>query len=103
MRTPGGEVIRGRWGRSLFDSGLSEAFPADCVAVLLCCTVLGLVSCRMTAGYTGDCRPASGSRQVIPYAVLVGGSEGYGYQSLACEVMLPVLSYPASGAVDAHP
>src|SRR5713101_8264265 len=70
MRTPGGEVIRGRWGRSLFDSGLSEAFPADCVAVLLCCTVLGLVSCRMTARYTGDCRPAYGSRQVIPYAVL---------------------------------
>ena len=44
--------------------------------------------------YHGDCCPACGSYQVIPYAVLVGGSEEYGYQCLVCEVMWPVLSYP---------
>jgi hypothetical protein len=49
----------------------------------------------MTAGrYSGDCCPACGSYQVIPYAVLVGGSEEYGYQCLVCEVMWPVLTYP---------
>jgi hypothetical protein len=50
----------------------------------------------MTARYTGDCCPACGSHQVIPYAVLAGGSEEYGYQCLACEVMWPVLIYPAT-------
>ena len=54
----------------------------------------------MTARYHGDCCPAYGSHQVIPYAVLVGGSEEYGYQCLVCEVMWPVLSYPASKAAD---
>jgi hypothetical protein len=44
--------------------------------------------------YTGDCCPACGSDQVIPYAVLVGGAEEYGYQCLACAVMWPVLTYP---------
>jgi hypothetical protein len=38
MRTPGGEVIGGRRGRSLSDGGLSESFSADGVAVLVCCT-----------------------------------------------------------------
>ena len=38
----------------------------------------------MTVRYHGDCCPACGSHQVIPYAVLVGGSEEYGYQCLAC-------------------
>jgi hypothetical protein len=42
MRTPGTEVFRGRWGRSLSAGSLSEAFAADGVAVLLCCTALGL-------------------------------------------------------------
>ena len=46
----------------------------------------------MTARYYGDCCPACGSHQVMPYAVLVGGSEEYGYQCLACEVMWPVLT-----------
>jgi uncharacterized Zn finger protein len=46
------------------------------------------------AAYTGDCCPACGSDQVIPYAVLVSGSEEYGYQCLACAVMWPVLIYP---------
>ncbi len=49
--------------------------------------------------YDGDCCPACGSHQVIPYAVLVGASEEYGYQCLVCEVMWPVLIYPtATGA-----
>ena len=52
------------------------------------------------ARYHGDCCPACGSHQVIPYAVLVGGSEEYGYQCLVCEVMWPVLTYPASKAAD---
>lgn len=39
--------------------------------------------------------PACGSHEVIPYAVLVGSAEEYGYQCLACEVMWPVLTYPA--------
>jgi hypothetical protein len=55
----------------------------------------------MTARHDhGDCCPACGSDQVIPYAVLVGGSEEYGYQCLVCEVMWPVLTYPARQAAD---
>ena len=54
----------------------------------------------MTARYHGDCCPACGSHQVIPYAVLVGGNEEYGYQCLVCEVMWPVLSYPAATAAE---
>jgi hypothetical protein len=52
----------------------------------------------MTARYDGDCCPACGSHQVIPYAVLVGGAEEYGYQCLACAVMWPVLTYPGTAA-----
>jgi hypothetical protein len=52
------------------------------------------------AAYTGDCCPACGSDQVFSYAVLVGGAEEYGYQCLACAVMWPVLTYPATGARD---
>jgi hypothetical protein len=48
----------------------------------------------VTARYYVDCCPACGSHQVTPYAVIVGGSEEYGYQCLACEVMWPVLAYP---------
>jgi hypothetical protein len=40
MRTPGGEVIGGRWRRSLSGDSLSETFPVASVAVLVCCTVL---------------------------------------------------------------
>jgi len=54
----------------------------------------------MSDRYTGDCCPACGSHQVIPYAVLVGGSEEYGYQCLVCEVMWPVLTYPVRGVPD---
>jgi hypothetical protein len=49
----------------------------------------------VTARYHGGCCPACGSHRVIPNAVLVGGSEEYGCQCLACEVMWPVLTYPA--------
>ena len=50
------------------------------------------------AAYTGDCCPACGSDQVLPYAVLVGGTEEYGYQCLACAGMWPVLTYPGQAA-----
>ena len=47
VRTPGAEVVRGRWGRSLFGGSLSESLGAAGVAVLLCCTsALGLPSRR---------------------------------------------------------
>jgi hypothetical protein len=46
--------------------------------------------------YTGDCCPACGSDQILPYAVLIGGAEEYGYQCLACAVMWPVLTYPGA-------
>ena len=47
----------------------------------------------MTGRYTGDCCPACGSHQVIPYAVVVGATEEYGYQCQVCEVMWPVMIY----------
>ena len=50
----------------------------------------------MTARYDGECCPACCSDQILPYAVLVGGTEEYGYQCLACQVMWPVLTYPAA-------
>jgi transposase-like protein len=45
----------------------------------------------------GDCCPACGSHQVIPYAVVVGGSEEYGYQCQVCEVTWSVMIYAGSG------
>ena len=50
----------------------------------------------MSARYHGDCCPACGSHQVIPYAVVVGATEEYGYQCLVCEVMWPVMTYAGS-------
>jgi hypothetical protein len=47
----------------------------------------------MTGRYTGDCCPACGSHQVIPYAVVVGATEEYGYQCQVCEVTWPVMIY----------
>ena len=44
--------------------------------------------------------PACGSHQVIPYAVLVGGSEEYGYQCQVCEVMWPVMVCAGTDARD---
>jgi hypothetical protein len=54
----------------------------------------------MSTRYTGDCCPACGSHQVIPYAVVVGATEEYGYQCLICEVMWPVMIYAGSDASD---
>jgi transposase-like protein len=54
----------------------------------------------MTARYHGDCCPACGSDQVIPYAVIVGAAEEYGYHCPACEIMWPVLTYPARETAD---
>ena len=50
----------------------------------------------MSARYTGDCCPACGSHQVIPYAVVVSATEEYGYQCQVCEVIWPVMIYAAS-------
>ena len=50
----------------------------------------------MSARYHGDCCPACGSHQVIPYAVVVGATEEYGYQCQVCEVMWPVMIYAGS-------
>ena len=54
----------------------------------------------MSARYTGDCCPACGSHQVIPYAVVVGATEEYGYQCLICEVMWPVMIYTGNDAAE---
>src|SRR5215472_7414623 len=53
----------------------------------------------MTGRYDGDCCPACGSDEVIPYAVIVGAREEYGYQCLVCAVTWPVLSHPESALV----
>ena len=50
----------------------------------------------MSARYHGDCCPACGSHQVIPYAVVIGATEEYGYQCQVCEVMWPVMTYAGS-------
>ena len=42
MRTLGGEVVRGRWGRSAAGGSLSEPLAVGDVAVLRCCTAAGL-------------------------------------------------------------
>jgi hypothetical protein len=41
MRTLGGEVVHGRWGKSAAARSLSELFAVDDVAVFECCTLLG--------------------------------------------------------------
>ena len=46
----------------------------------------------MTASY-GDACPVCGSGDVTPWALIVGGTEQYGYQCLGCEVSWPVLSH----------
>ena len=55
----------------------------------------------MSARYHGDCCPACGSHQVIPYAVVVGATEEYGYQCQVCEVMWPVMIYAGTDTSDA--
>ena len=49
----------------------------------------------MTAPREDYC-PACGSNELLPYAVIVGAAETYGYQCLSCSVTWPVLQ---SGAL----
>jgi len=42
MRTLGTEVARGRWGRSAVGRSQTRSLIADGVAVLVCCTPLGV-------------------------------------------------------------
>jgi uncharacterized Zn finger protein len=46
-------------------------------------------------GHYQDCCPACGSNEAIPYAVIIGASEVYGYQCGSCAVMWPVLHHPS--------
>ena len=39
----------------------------------------------------GDCCPSCGSDEVLPYAIIAGAAEVYGYQCLTCAAMWPVL------------
>jgi hypothetical protein len=46
-----------------------------------------------------DCCPACGSDEVLPYAIILGAAETYGYQCLACTITWPVMqtgSMPAT-------
>jgi transposase-like protein len=52
----------------------------------------------MTGQYTGDCCPACGSYQVLPYAVILGGREEYGYHCQDCQITWRVLTYPEPAA-----
>jgi len=55
MRTLGAEVVGGRWGGSLVDDGLSEAFTTAWVAVLVRCTALiGLTALQPIARPTHE-------------------------------------------------
>ena len=55
----------------------------------------------MTGRYEGDCCPACGSYQVLPYAVILGGREEYGYHCQDCQITWRVLTHdPASAGAD---
>jgi hypothetical protein len=45
----------------------------------------------MTAQQAGDLCPACTSDEVLPFAIIVGAAETYGYQCLACAAIWPVL------------
>jgi hypothetical protein len=45
----------------------------------------------VTARHTGDCCPACGSNELLPFAIIVGAAETYGYQCLSCSVTWPIL------------
>jgi hypothetical protein len=45
----------------------------------------------MTAPREDYC-PACGSNELLPFAVIVGAAETYGYQCLSCSVTWPVLT-----------
>ena len=46
----------------------------------------------MTIPGAGDLCPACGSDDLLPFAIIVGAAETYGYQCLSCAVTWPVLS-----------
>ena len=52
----------------------------------------------MTGRYDGDCCPACGSDDVIPYAVILGTREEYGYHCQVCQVTWRVLTYDGDTA-----
>jgi formate dehydrogenase maturation protein FdhE len=54
----------------------------------------------VSARYTGDYCPACGSHQVVPYAVVVGATEEYGYQCQVCDVTWPFMIYAGTDAPD---
>jgi hypothetical protein len=56
----------------------------------------------MTGRYEGDCCPAGGSYQVLPYAVILGGREEYGYHCQACQITWRVLTYTPGQADSDH-
>jgi hypothetical protein len=45
----------------------------------------------VTARCTGDCCPACGSNELLPFAIIVGAAEIYGYQCLSCSVTWRIL------------
>jgi formate dehydrogenase maturation protein FdhE len=45
----------------------------------------------MTAPAREDYCPACGSKELLPFAVIVGAAEIYGYQCLSCSVTWPVI------------
>jgi hypothetical protein len=72
MRTLGGKVVRGRWGRSLFGGGSSESSSADGVAVFLCCTAFGRVGMRN--GHPPVRHPTTGTLRLSKLVVDVRSS-----------------------------
>jgi transposase-like protein len=52
----------------------------------------------MTTRYDGDCCPACGSYQVLPYAVILGAREEYGYHCQVCQITWRVLVYDGDTA-----
>jgi transposase-like protein len=56
----------------------------------------------MTGRYAGDCCPACGSYQVLPYAAILGGREEYGYRCEACQITWRVFTHDATTAASAN-
>jgi transposase-like protein len=50
----------------------------------------------MTGRYAGDCCPACGSHQVLPYTLILGGREEYGYHCETCQITWRVLTHDAT-------
>lgn len=42
-------------------------------------------------GHAGDCCPARGSDELLPYAVIIGAAETYGYKCLTCTTIWTVI------------